>query len=146
MYVLIGLIRDALKDRPRRDLVRETVHLRQAIEQCQSSYETYKADPSIGTSQWDNALGVLEERLANLSKLLHIFDPAAGDTIDNYRDFDRLEYRRFVGKRAAGRVVSKLGGEAGFPSDTIKSALSELDRFIRTTFKPEEVKAALDKG
>lgn len=100
--LFIEMIERAWREKPRKDLIKEIVQLRQAMRACQTSYEDYKANPSEGTLQWDNSLATLQQRIMELDQVLQIFDSETRQAIENYYGPDSIEFGLVNGYMESG--------------------------------------------
>jgi phytoene dehydrogenase-like protein len=124
------------------------VELRDAMVACQTHYEKFQRDGSDNASAgpWMRSLrriaGVIEE----FDRILETFGPEARETMRRYLDCDSKYAReREVFVYTAGRMEADDMG-VDYRNEKLAasftSALGELDKFIRSTFKPEEIHAA----
>jgi hypothetical protein len=151
---LIGLIERWWREKPRLDIVRAVVQLRDAMEACESSYEAYRKAKLKGSklrkselqelrAVWDRNVRTLTVQVVALDTVLQIFGPNlhreimdySGDETDTLAD-DALYTMAKEMKQEPEIDVNRV-----VLTDKYRSALSELDAFIRANFKPEEVLA-----
>ena len=151
---LIGLIERWWREKPRLDVVRAVVRLRDAMEGGESSYEAYRAASSSKVEGktvdlyglrrvWERNVNLLSAQVVELGKVLHIFSPElyrevmdySGDEVDTLAD-DALYKVAKEMDQCPEIDITKI-----VLTDNYRSALSQLDAFIRENFKPEEVHA-----
>jgi hypothetical protein len=152
---LLGLIERWWREKPRLDVVRAVVHLRDAMQACESNYEAYfEAIEADGTDKsakveslervWSESVDSLAFRVVALGTVLEIFGPNMHRQI--------LEYSGYETDARSGAPLYAVACEMHAApeidiarvvlTDKYKAALAELDAFIRANFKPEEVHAA----
>lgn len=153
---LIGLIERWWREKPRLDVVRSIVRLRDAMQACEKSYEAYR-DAKAGSAKgdaaelralrvvWDRNVQSLTSQVAVLGRMLEIFSP------ELYREI--LEYSGDEADTLADDALYKMASEMKEEpeiditrvvlTDNYRKALTELDHFIRENFKPEEVHAVI---
>jgi hypothetical protein len=151
--ILIGLIERWWREKPRLDVIRTVVHLRDAMMDCQNWYSQYLEALKAGDLEtldphprveWTRSLTTLSEREAELDTVLSIFSPEAHKAITAYL-------------RAENQLVGAMGLEVAAKelhqpldldiqnigmSTTFSDALGQLRDFIGKNFKPDEIFAA----
>jgi hypothetical protein len=152
---LIGLIERWWREKSRLDTVRAIVKLRDAMQNCDKRYQTYVAAKKSRASghlsiqkqsleEWRESISELGERVKQLAEVFEIFDPKVHRSIFAYHG-DEIQY---LAKDVLYAVAEQLKEEPEIDiysvaiSDKYREALHDLDVFIRSTFKPEELLAA----
>jgi tetratricopeptide (TPR) repeat protein len=147
---LVDVVEQRWKERPRQELVRSVVNLRNAMIGCQKWYDKYKKaadhsdihtlpDPRV---EWVRSLTDLGRNVAALDQVLSIFSPETRRHIQDYLDAEDLEVGAI---ETLGPAAEELGGSTDFDIKNVQlkssfdAALEKLDRFIRENFKPEEI-------
>lgn len=91
---LVGLIERWWREKPRLDLVRAVVRLRNAMRKCQKWYDAYVAAKQKGDPddipypnprvEWTRSLTYIGEAIVELDSVLAIFDAKAHRAIQSY--------------------------------------------------------------
>jgi hypothetical protein len=150
--LLVGLIERWWREKPRLDVVRSVVRLRDSMARCQDLYikhvsssetEADASNYSKTRDDWIVALGEIAERLQELDTVISIFNPAARSAISDY-----MSHEYSLMDKGAGRlnlIASDLGGNLGLDLDHLElstdfeKATLQLDAFISQNFKPDEI-------
>lgn len=152
---LVGLIERWWREKPRLDLVRAVVQLRNAMKECQRWYDAYVTAKQQGDPEdisypnprveWTRSLTYIGKAIVELDSVLAIFDAKAHEAIQSYVYMESLE----AGAQGTlGEAAKALGQSMQIDIKRVEmdahfqKALSDLDEFIRKNFKPEEVQAA----
>jgi hypothetical protein len=165
--ILVGLIERWWREKPRKDIVRAVVRLRDSMIECQGWYSEYrealKANDIDRLSpnpkwEWFRSLDDLTDSVAELDDVLAIFSPEAHRALAGYI----LNDSQLAGPLALRAALLELDksaevdmdlahyganySEIGITEEMIESgfseALTELRKFISENFKPDEVFAA----
>ncbi len=150
---LIGLIERWWREKPRLDVVRAVVHLRDTMIKCQNWYsqyldalkagdlETLSPDPRV---EWTRSLSQLNERVVELDVVLSIFSPEAHKAIRAYMGAEDLVMGAMGLEVAAEELHQPLDLDIRnvSMSATFSEALNQLREFIAKNFKAEEIFAA----
>jgi hypothetical protein len=163
---LIGMIGTALKDKPRHDVLYALLDLRAAMSACHKTYfdlqelaergnyademaERRKLQPPEPGLQvydpydsWMESVTRLAMALAQANPTLRVMSPEASQRIAEYLqgevsitpDGEFTQSMRFLKRYDAEIDLDRRVFKSKF-----KRALENLDTFIRTSFKPEEV-------
>jgi hypothetical protein len=147
---LIGLIERWWREKPRLDVVRAVVNLRDSMIECQSWYSRYLNALKAGDLdilsphprvEWTRSLARLTVRVVELDTVLSIFTPEAHEAITSYLDAESLEAGALGLEVAAKELrepldldIRKVTMNASFDE-----ALVHLREFIAKNFKPDEV-------
>jgi hypothetical protein len=151
---LLGLIERWWREKPRLDIVRAVVRLRDAMQKCETSYEAYRA-AGLSRKQpkphelpplrlaWEQNVGLLSEQVVELGKVLEIFSPELYRQITDYSgdEVDTLAADALYKVAQSMEQPPELDIAMIEVTDNYRTVLKELDAFIRTNFKPEEVHA-----
>jgi hypothetical protein len=152
--ILVGLIERWWREKPRLDVVRAVVRLRDAMVGCEKSYEAYRAannNVSHGKvvdqyglrRAWERNVDLLSAQVVELGKVLQIFSPELYSEIMDYSG-DEVDT---LAEDALYKVAKEMEQHPEIDitrielTDNYRSALGQLDAFIRANFKPEEVHA-----
>ena len=154
---LLGLIERWWREKPRLDIVRAVVHLRDSMLNCQNRYEKFMKASSARTpkhaaniaklrDEWYLAVEGLVVSLAEIDTVLTIFEPEMRKKVRLYLhdESDSVDVQRALDNYAA-----RLGdaSEIDIPRDYVDPAfhrtLNDLDAFIKTNFKIEEVQSVM---
>ena len=152
---LLGLIERWWREKPRLDLVRAIVQLRDSMQECQRCYRDFTAAKKSRTRaardelpwikmRWRQSIARLSYSVGDLDDVLSIFDTATHRAVFAYTsdEAELDEYEDSLLQLAAqlGQPleidVRNLNIEVGFDE-----ALKSLDAFIRSMVKPEEIDA-----
>lgn len=153
---LVGLIERWWREKPRLDVVRSVVCLRDAMEACEKSYEDYRTAKVSKTQDkatdffdrrrvWERNVQSLTAQVVALGKVLQIFSPELYREIMDYSG-DEADT---LAEDALYKVADEMKEEPEIDithvvlTDNYRKALAELDAFIRENFKPEEVHAVV---
>jgi len=169
---LIGLAATALHDKPRRDVLLAVLNLRERMVACQKTYDDYQTvlkeddydvimerrrelpaptehstlivyDPR---DWWESSVSLLAEAFCEADPILNIFSPNTSHHVLGY--FTGEVYSAKGPSTAnAYKVLERAGADIDLTRDDalgskFRTAVRELDSFIRENFKPEEVFAA----
>jgi hypothetical protein len=159
---LVELIERWWRDKPRLDVVRSVICLRDAMEACRTSYAVYRTVETNGCmyrgpepqsreaelqrlrAQWGNNVEFLTRQVLELGTVLEIFSPSLHRELETYRSDERSS---FLGEEVLNKMALELrqAPEIGIAQveipDKYQTALAELDAFIRENFKMEEIHA-----
>jgi len=148
---LIELILTWWKDKPRKDVVRAVVRLRERMSDCQQWYDELQTAKQSGNvdhppDYWWNSVAELGCAIEEIDQVVSIYSPEAREALRNYHMF---EAREMVAEGVVATTAEALGTKATDIDiekqklgPSFKTALDTLDAFIRATFKVEEVHAA----
>jgi hypothetical protein len=158
---LVDLILQWWKEKPRVDLVRGLIRLRDCMDACRNSYDRFLATELFGGVyspgeflDWQDSVKDLERAYEEVNRILEILGPAAESAIRDYtrKEMESLkavaslrDQRRELGIfEALGETMEPIEHErnsngAGFMND----ASTNLDAFLRATFTVEEIQAAM---
>lgn len=150
---LIGLIERWWREKPRLDVVRAVVHLRDAMIECQNWYSQYLAALKAGDLEtlyphpgveWTRSLTTLNKRVAELDTVLSIFSPEAHKAIRAYIGAESLEVGAMGLELAAKELKQPLDLDIRnvAMSASFSEALDQLREFIAKNFKADEIFAA----
>ena len=155
---LVEIVFERWEGKPRRDLVRAVVALRDEMIECQTWYEEFRGvkekdelsdatypDPEV---EWLQSLTALGRDILELDRVLSIFSPEAHRLIERYANAEMLERNaRDTSGTAAANLYESPGFdiEAGELDQEFSGALQYLDEFIRSEFTPEEVARATQR-
>ena len=154
---LVSLIERWWREKPRLDLVRSVVHLRDSMKLCQERYEACMEAKAAGTLEnrcephpelaWTHSLAILGCAVIELDQVLEIFDVRVHQSI---RDYQRSESVVIAAQGVLGGAAQALNKPLEIDihrveiSSSFNQALGDLDEFIRKNFKPEEIRAVQD--
>jgi hypothetical protein len=150
---LVGLIERWWREKPRSDVVRAVVHLRDSMIECQSWYEQYLVALDVGDLdtldhdprfEWIRSLTTLTKKVVELDVVLSIFSQEAHQAIAGYLDFENLEFG-VEGLEVAAQYLEQplqLDIKNKTMDETFTTALNELSVFIAKNFKADEIFAA----
>lgn len=151
---IIELIIAWLKSKPRSDLTKQILTLRDAMNNCHASYERFATAKAHGDQaeidqryrDWRVAFGELDTAVAEVDEVLHIFGKEARDEVNRYLVSESAPCAE-DGYAVSAAMVELLNVRPDNPQATtgkveFSDALDTLDRFISATFKPEEIVAA----
>lgn len=154
--IIVDLLEKWWKEKPRKDVMRAVVHLRDTMRNCQAEYKRFKAIPLTGNvndsplwrnshKEWVRSLTDLGLAIIDIDDVLTIFSPDAGRLIRTY--FDEDYFLAFI-DGTLGTAAADLNAPLHIDvnNDVMDQhffdALEQLDTFIRANFKIEEVHAA----
>jgi hypothetical protein len=145
---VIGMIERWWREKPRLDVVRSVVQLRDAMHECEEAYGSFVASKKAADRQrskmlWNDAFIRLTDAASGLSAVFEVFSPKTVEAIGIYMavEQDHLEKEFIDAKR-------ELEDEFGIHLSQVKlspeftEAMDALDEFIKANFKVEEVHAA----
>jgi hypothetical protein len=151
---LVGLIERWWREKPRLDVVRTVVQLRDAMIECQAWYERYADALKAGDletlyphprDEWLACVTRLNDSMRELNTALSIFSPSAYEALTNYA---QLEMSRFTADTEALEIVASdlqqpldLDIEHVVLGASFAAALEQLREFIAKNFKVEEIHA-----
>ena len=152
--ILVGLIERWWRDKPRKDVVRAVVRLRDTMIDCQSWYNQYLAAlkandiDSLSPNPYDAWFYSLDDLFAavyELDRVLAIFSPEAHEAIVHYM-YTEGGIRGEMGLKALSHCLGAPAfdvekRERGL-EESFSQALSELHKFISANFTPDEIFAA----
>ena len=153
---LVELIERWWREKPRLDVVRSVVCLRDAMEACNTSYKAYRDATSRGAkdgaaelqrlrAEWGVNVEVLTEQVIDLGTVLQIFSPKLHMEVIDYHGDERVGFD--LADDALYMVASEMRQAPEIDiarvelTDKYQTALAELDAFIRSNFKLEAVHA-----
>lgn len=153
--ILLGLIERWWREKPRLDVARSVVDLRDAMEACHTSYLAYHTAKTSRTQdlmqlqglrvEWGYNIEDLGKAVLNLGTVLRIFSPGLHRKLIEYSNDESNSYE--IADDALYLLASTMGQAPEIDIAQIElsvgfqTALTELDSFIRTNFKLEEVYA-----
>jgi len=158
--LLVGLLERWWREKPRLDVVRTVVRLRNSMTRCHQNYVTYDSlrrqgvtgDTERAQAEWVSSVDNLARILEELDVTFEIFSPEAHQALIYYRlsetgavnAWSRLAVVEsdLVGKTdensGAFLEAANIHSEGGVGSDFL-AAKAALDAFIAKQFKPDEV-------
>jgi hypothetical protein len=151
--VLIGLVERWWRDKPRKEVVRAVVLLRDTMIDCHRWYVQYLEAVERGDLdflypnpevEWTRSLTELVERVADLDTVLSIFSPEAHEAIRSYINQESL----LAGAKGLEVAAQELGSPLEIDIANVKmeksftESLNQLRTFIAANFKADEVFAA----
>jgi hypothetical protein len=158
---IIGIAERSWREKPRKDVVKAFVHLRDTMLRCQQRYNAYRDLPDAGgiekliaQIEWRNSVTDLSDALLELDEVLQIFSPEARAALETYgiTEAESAEPEPTKNEEPDFDVAAQ---ELKSPSDidlehnklqsTFQAALEKLEVFIRDNFKIEEI-YSLKKG
>lgn len=155
------MVERSWREKPRKELLRALVTLRTEMVLCQVHYERYvslreqgdldepgtaptsalkphRGWPLQPRNNWILSLCNVRDELVKLDSVLAIFSPQTIKELKSYGIVENL----VLSDEAALRPLSQNLGfdlKTNAIDPTFKSALQELDQFIKDNFKPEEL-------
>lgn len=151
---LIDIIIQLWKEHPRKDLIRQFIELRNYMNKCQSSYEKFIASqdhdgPDYTDNsrfEWLHAVESLQGVILEIDQVLSIYSPDARKALDDYMCHESLQLNACGLIDATAKNFNMDTADVDIDKCNLglnfKVALDELDKFIRSTFKVEEIHAA----
>jgi len=160
---LIGLAATALKEHPRKEVLRNVLELRNAMIACQKTFDDYQAVLKEGDydsvmekrralpmpvgvitmlydplESWRETVAKLAQTLTLVNTTLTIFGPETGLHVLRYKGIEES-----LNVDAPMDVLNSLDAGVDLGKVSLSSrfnrAIKELDEFIRTKFEVEEV-------
>lgn len=148
---LIELVMKWWQAKPRKDIIAGIVELRDAMVACQRHYEIFKKEADVSDAlkahqEWLRSLGRIARVIEEFDRILVIFGPEAREATRQYLEDDSREAKPKAVFEGTAIMLETEDMGVDFRrerlTESFNSALGELDGFIRSTFKPEEIHAA----
>ena len=151
---LVGLIERWWREKPRLDVVRSVVRLRDAMQNCHRSYQEYcRAKTSTSENshsrlrslrwEWGRNVQALVDEVVALGTVLEIFSPELYQELSDYSydeawtlNDDPLD---IVPNELRQEPEIEIDIDRVMMTEQFRDTLARLDTFIRVNFKPEEV-------
>lgn len=161
--VLVGLIERWWKAQPRADFIRTVLQLRASMQRCQDAFVLYSATEVSDSPRsvqiramaaWRGSIFRLVDSVTELNSVIQIFGPATTSALSDYASDeedcleDAFAFLEAVASDIGGGPATELVRMTPLAhvqlEGSFNEALKELDRFIASNFKPEEVYAATE--
>lgn len=143
---IVEILERAWRERPRKELIRGLLDLRDAMLRCQESYTGFRSgvsDRAQARILWVRSVQQLAFAVREIDQVLTIFSPKARQHIKLYMSDEMSEAQSSsvlaVAAMDLGSTAWKASNDLG---EAFCSALAGLDTFVRENFKPEEIHSA----